>query len=125
MDANKEQAYGGIYARNREDFLLKVELTQKGHRIEIIVEGDIDLYSSPVLRKTILDAANHETNEIRIVLASVGYMDSSGVATLVEGLRAAKDSGKAFNLQTPSQSVMKVLQLARLDTIFSILSDGD
>jgi len=114
-----------LYARNGEDYSLKVELAQKGHRIEITASGDIDLYSSPVLRKTILDAANHKAREIRIVLASVGYMDSSGVATLVEGLRAAKDSGKAFRLQSPSQPVMKVLQLARLDTIFSILPDGD
>ena len=59
------------------------------------------------------------------MLASVGYMDSSGVATLVEGLRAAKNSGKAFMLQMPSQSVMKVLQLARLDTIFTIMLDGN
>lgn len=105
--------------------MLKVVLAEKDSAIEVIAEGDIDLYSSPVLRKSILDAANHSTKEIRVVLASVGYMDSSGVATLVEGLRAAKNSGKAFMLQMPSQSVMKVLQLARLDTIFTIMPDGN
>ena len=102
---------------------MKVDLTQKDQVIEITAEGDVDLYSSPALRRTILDAANHESKEIRVILAAVGYMDSSGVATLVEGLRAASDSGKAFMLQSPSQPVMKVLQLSRLDAIFSILTD--
>lgn len=101
---------------------MKVELEQKENAIEIIAEGDVDLYSSPALRKAILDASNHATAEIRVVLTAVKYMDSSGVATLVEGLRAAKSSDKTFALQAPSQPVMKVLELARLDTIFTIVA---
>jgi len=100
---------------------VKVTLADKENAIEIITEGDVDLYSSPTLRRAILDAVNHNTGEIRVVLAAVGYMDSTGVATLVEGLRAAKGAGKTFLLQSPSQPVMKVLQLARLDTIFTVL----
>jgi anti-anti-sigma regulatory factor len=47
-------------------------------------------------------------------------MDSSGVATLVEGLQAA-GGASSFLLLAPSQSVMKVLQLSRLDSVFSIV----
>jgi anti-sigma B factor antagonist len=50
-------------------------------------------------------------------------MDSSGVATLVEGLRSAKEHGKTLTLVAPSNSVMKVLELARLDSIFAVRSD--
>jgi anti-sigma B factor antagonist len=106
-----------------EDVSLKVILTEKDKATEVIAEGNIDLHSSPALRKSILDAANHNTKEIRVVLTSVDYMDSSGVATLVEGLHTAKKSGKTFTLHHPSQSVMKVLQLTRLDTIFTIVLD--
>ncbi|MCK5862873.1 MAG: STAS domain-containing protein [Candidatus Hydrogenedentes bacterium] len=103
---------------------MKVELVEKENTIKVVAEGDVDLYTSPALRKAILEAAKHTTGEVQVVLSAVGYMDSSGVATLVEGLRAAKNSGKTFTLQSPSNSVMKVLELARLDTIFTILSDG-
>ena len=102
---------------------MKIELAQKENTIEIIVEGDLDLHSSPALRKALLDASNHATKEIRVVLTAVKHMDSSGVATLIEGLRAAKSADKTFALQAPSQPVMKVLELTRLDTIFTLL-DG-
>jgi anti-sigma B factor antagonist len=46
-------------------------------------------------------------------------MDSSGVATLVEGLKACADK-KKFILVNPSEPVMKVLKLARLDGLFRI-----
>ena len=47
-------------------------------------------------------------------------MDSSGVATLVEGLRATSGTDASFVLVTPSHAVMKVLQLSRLDSVFDI-----
>ena len=89
----------------------------------ITVEGDVDLYSSPELRKTLLRAVPKSKDGVVVVLANVSYMDSSGVATLVEGLRSAKEHGKRFALLTPSVAVMKVLELARLDSVFDVRSD--
>lgn len=89
----------------------------------IAVEGDVDLYSSPELRTAILKAVPKATDGVAVDLGQVGYMDSSGVATLVEGLRSAKENGKAFSLVAPSTAVMKVLELARLETIFEVRRD--
>ncbi len=92
----------------------------------IAVEGEVDLNSSPRLRKAIL-ASIEKDRSVGVDLRGAEYMDSSGVATLVEGLKSAAENGKDFALLQPSSAVMKVLELARLDSLFDIrdgLSDG-
>ncbi len=86
----------------------------------ITVRGDVDLYSSPELRSAILKAVPKAKQEVGVDLAGVGYMDSSGVATLVEGLRAARRKNKVFRIVKPSVAVMKVLRLSRLEDIFDL-----
>ncbi len=102
---------------------MKIETDQSTAEALVIVEGDIDLYSSPELRRALLEAVPKAADELRVHLGGVSYMDSSGVATLVEGLRSAKEHGKDFVLVAPSGSVMKVLELARLDSIFEVRPD--
>lgn len=99
---------------------MRIETTNTAGETIIAVEGDIDLYSSPELRAAVLKAVPKAAAGVGIHLGEVSYMDSSGVATLVEGLRSAKENGKSFTLVAPSTSVMKVLELARLDSIFEV-----
>ncbi len=85
----------------------------------IRVDGEVDLNSSPALRKAILNGIDGKT-KVGVDLAGASYMDSSGVATLVEGLKRASEKKKSFALIRPSNAVTKVLQLARLDALFDI-----
>ena len=102
---------------------VKIDTDTHADETIIAVEGDVDLYSSPELRKVVLAAVPKADSGVGVHLAAVTYMDSSGVATLVEGLRSAKENDKTFVLIEPSSSVMKVLDLARLDRVFEIRSD--
>jgi anti-sigma B factor antagonist len=88
--------------------------------IEITVEGTVDLYSAPQLRSALLESVKAAQQRIVVNLVGVIYMDSSGVAVLVEGLRSARTHDTTFVLSNPSSSVMKVLELAKLDQIFEI-----
>ena len=81
--------------------------------------GDIDLSCSPDARKQILqclEAGGH----LLIDLSAVSYIDSSGVASLVEGYQTAKKKNLKFGLLGVSGAAMGVLQLARLDKVFPI-----
>ena len=81
--------------------------------------GDIDLSCSPDARKQILqclEAGRH----LLIDLSAVSYIDSSGVASLVEGYQTAKKKNLKFGLLGVSGAAMGVLQLARLDKVFPI-----
>ena len=90
----------------------------------VALQGEIDLYSSPRGRELILGCLE-EGKPTLVDLSAVSYIDSSGVASLVEGLQKARENGLAFALIGVSETALKVLQLARLDTVFSIYSGID
>ncbi|PYT78330.1 MAG: anti-sigma factor antagonist [Acidobacteria bacterium] len=90
------------------------------------VTGDVDLATSPELRKALL----HELRDARIPrvilnLKAVRYMDSSGVASLVEGLKVSRDSGAKLILYGLTPSVREVLQLSKLLKIFEIYENEE
>ncbi len=99
---------------------MELSRAEKGGTYTIAVTGEIDLYSSPDLRSAITKAIPSAAAALHIDLGGVEYMDSSGVATLVEGLRTSMERNVAFVLLAPSPPVLKVLQLSRLDTVFTI-----
>ncbi len=99
---------------------LEVNETESGGGTLLTAKGEVDLSTAPQLRDAILKAVKKAGGPVSVSLAGVSYMDSSGVATLVEGLKACRETSKEFKLVAPSQSVMKVLQLSRLDSVFTI-----
>jgi anti-sigma B factor antagonist len=83
------------------------------------VEGQIDLGSSPALRKTLLECVRG-TDRVAINLKAVTYIDSSGIASLLEVLREARQSKKKLVLFGLTAAVLQVLQLTRLTGVFDI-----
>ena len=85
----------------------------------VALSGDVDLSSSPQARGAILKALN-AGDHVLIDLSGVEYIDSSGVACLVEGYQLARSRGQRFGLVGVSENAMSVLALARLDKVFPI-----
>lgn len=103
--------------------MLEVNTTKKDDATIVSIRGDVDLYSSPQVRKTIIALTGKKTPIILVNLTEVGYMDSSGVATLVEGLQqVGKYKGK-FKLFGLAPAVREVFELSRLDKVFEIHKD--
>ena len=101
--------------------MLEISARHIGQTTILDVSGDIDLASSPDLRKALL----RELRELRIPrvvlnLKAVEYVDSSGVASLVEGLKASRDVGSRLILFGLNSAVREVLQLSKLLRIFEI-----
>jgi anti-sigma B factor antagonist len=90
------------------------------------ISGDIDLATSPELRKALLRELR-ELKMPRVVLnlGAVRYIDSSGVASLVEGLKASRDVGSRLILFGLNRTVREVLQLSKLVRIFEIYENEE
>ena len=95
------------------------EVTDQGQFTVVSLKGEVDMQCSPMARKVIL-ASLDKKKTLVIELSGVTYMDSSGVASLVEGLQMAKKRNLGFSLAGTSQPVMNVLRLARLDRVFTL-----
>lgn len=83
------------------------------------VVGQIDMGSSPALRKTLLDSLKG-TDHVAVNLSLVKYIDSSGIASLLEVLKEARKLKKRVVLFGLTAAVLQVLQLTRLTGVFEI-----
>jgi len=90
------------------------------------ISGEIDLATSPELRKALLRELR-EARMPRVVLnlKAVRYIDSSGVASLVEGLKASREVGARFILCGLNKTVREVLQLSKLLRIFEVYENEE
>lgn len=88
--------------------------------VVVAAQGEVDLYSSPELRHEIAHWAQKKMRSLIVDLGAVTYMDSSGIATLVEGLQLARRYGGKFRIARPGPSIQEVLRFAHLDKIFPI-----
>lgn len=105
------------------------ELHENAGRLVVSFQGDLDLQSSPEARRVLLECVDRSTN-ILVDLSAVPYLDSSGVASLVEAYQLSRSRGASFGLVSVSPRALRVLELARLDKVFAIhssldASDGD
>jgi len=90
------------------------------------LSGDIDFANSPELRQSVLrEIQDSRTSRVMVNLSQVRYIDSSGVASLVEGLKASRDVGSRFILFGLSTSAREVLQLSRLIKVFEIYDNEE
>lgn len=103
---------------------MNINTEDKDKYTMIAFDGEVDLSCSPQARQSILDALEEDKN-LLVNLAKVSYIDSSGVACLVEGYQTAKKKSLNFALVGVSEAAMSVLKLARLDQVFPIFNSSD
>ena len=99
---------------------MTVEVIKEDGYIIIRPDGDIDLASSPMLRTKLRESIENASGRVIVELTKVPYMDSSGVATLVELLQSCRRENLELVLCELNERVMSVFQIARLDGVFTI-----
>src|ERR1700687_1540808 len=105
-----------------------VQISARGHDKTTIFDlsGDIDFASSPEMRQSVLrEIRESRASRVVVNLRQVRYIDSSGVASLIEGLKASRDLGSRFILFGLSTSVREVLQLSRLMKVFEVYDNEE
>ena len=100
---------------------MSIEQKTSGDKGIVVLSQEIDLDSSPMVRDAIKESFEN-AKSVEVDLKDVSYIDSSGVAALVEGMQVGKKTNKPFGLVNVSNQVMKVITLAHLDKILNIIS---
>ncbi len=87
--------------------------------------GDIDMSRSLEVRSGLLEIVRGECDRLIVDLTDVPYMDSSGVATLVEVLQHQRKRERHMVLCGLQSRVISIFQIARLDKVFTIVEDAE
>lgn len=100
--------------------------TEVGEGFTVVqLAGEVDMSNSPAVRDVLMELAGKKTSPIVVELSGVSYMDSSGIATLVEGLQETMSYGGQFRLASLTPKVLQVFELARLVDVFEIYATLD
>ncbi|HMN39234.1 MAG TPA: STAS domain-containing protein [Phycisphaerales bacterium] len=104
---------------------MAVTFETRGAAVIVRPSGDVDLSGSPTLRQELRRVQAGAPGRLVIDLAGVPYMDSSGVATLVEAMQVARRADTKLVLCGLQDKVRSIFEIARLDTVFAIVADVD
>jgi len=89
------------------------------------LEGEIDLHVSPEVAEELRALVAKKPKVLVIDLEKVTYMDSSGLAVLIEAMQKVQEYGGKFAIAKVQESVQHIFEIARLDQVFRIFPDVD
>jgi anti-sigma B factor antagonist len=102
---------------------MEVNVRKSGDRVVVAPSGDVDLSTSRELQGRLREAMVGKPQVVVVDLGLVPYMDSSGVATLVEAMQIARKQSTKLVLCSMQDKVKSIFEIARLDRVFTIVSD--
>jgi anti-sigma B factor antagonist len=100
---------------------MTISVRNCGNAQVVDLQGDVDLGTSPVLRRKLFDLLG-ETPRLALNLQAIRYIDSSGIATLIEVLQSAQRLERDFVLFGLSPAVEDVFRLTHVNRIFRIFA---
>ena len=99
---------------------MKISVRDVGAAKVVEVDGEVDLGTSPDLRRTLFDALP-AVGTLALNLGAIRYIDSSGIATLIEVLKRSQQLEKAFVLFGLSPAVLEVFRLTHVIRVFQVV----
>jgi anti-sigma B factor antagonist len=87
------------------------------------LEGEIDLHVSPSLTAALNRMIDKKPKQLVVDLSRVAYIDSAGLAALIEGMQKVEAYGGQFALADLQETVRSIFEIARLDQVFRIFPD--
>ena len=89
---------------------------------KVDLHGRITVENSNEMRRALGNALRQKVQILRVDLSDVSYIDTSGVATLVEAASTARKQGTRMILDCLHDQPQQLLEITRLDHLFEIAS---
>jgi len=101
---------------------MKIVPEAAGDGIAVLrLEGRLDAAAAPELQQRVQETLAGRGMDLAIDLSKVSFIDSTGLGTLVSGLKAARRAEGDLRLVAPSPQVQKLLRLTTLDRVFRVV----
>ena len=98
-------------------------MSKKDRPSVLPLAGEIDLHVSPEVGESLRRLVAKKPRVLVVDLAKVTYLDSSGLAVLIEAMQNVQKNGGRFALAAVQESVKQIFEIARLDQVFQIFPD--
>ncbi len=89
----------------------------------LTLDGEIDFHLSPEVAASLRAIVANKPKRVVVDLAKVTYVDSSGLAVLIEGMQNTREYGGEFSLAAMQENLRPIFEIACLDQVFKIFPD--
>jgi anti-sigma B factor antagonist len=96
-----------------------VTSSAEGNTVTLTLVGELDLASAPRLRDAFAEAVQHKPETVRVDLAGLTFLDSSGISVLVQAQQDLQERSSSFVLHRVGDRTARVLEIAGLDNFFA------
>ncbi|HHV60552.1 MAG TPA: STAS domain-containing protein [Clostridiaceae bacterium] len=99
---------------------LKILENRENGSVKISITGEVDIYSSQLLKERLYNIVETEKQDIKIDCEGMNYIDSTGLGVLVGALKKAKESGNLIYITNLKENIKKLFLITGLDKVFII-----
>jgi anti-sigma B factor antagonist len=99
---------------------MEIEVKDYQGMTVMALSGEIDMYSSPTLREEMMGLIDKKVTPLLVDFKRVSYIDSSGIATFVEGLKHMMSYGGRLKLIGLLEGVWEIFRFSKLEKVFEI-----
>ena len=89
------------------------------------LKGEIDLHVSPSVTASLNELIDKKPERLVVDLSEVTYIDSAGLAALIQAMQKVEGYGGKFRLAGLQETVRSIFEISRLDQVFQIFPDVD
>jgi anti-sigma B factor antagonist len=102
---------------------IEQHVPESNDRALLTLEGRLDAVTAPDLKERLKRLAEEGQVFVVIDMSEVSFMDSSGLAALVSGLKALREAGGSLRLAGVNEQAREVFDITRLDQVFKLYPD--
>jgi anti-sigma B factor antagonist len=104
---------------------LSLDTREQGGCTVIEVGGEIDVYTAPKLRESIVDLVNRGSYHLVVDMEEVEFLDSTGLGVLVGGLKRVRAHDGSLRLVCTQERLLKIFRITGLTKVFAIYDTVD
>lgn len=104
---------------------MQLSSTKISNVLIFTLNGRLDAYTAPDLRRQLFTAIEQGHYRLVVDLSNVPLIDSAGLATLVAGMKRAREKQGDLRLAAPQPGVRMILEMTHLDHAFEIFDNAE
>ena len=102
-----------------------IETTERDGATVLTLRGEIDVYTAPQLRQTIVDLVDRGATKLVVDMAQVDFLDSTGLGVLVDGLKRTQSHDGSLSIVATQNKILKIFDITGLNKAFAIFGTVD
>jgi anti-anti-sigma factor len=93
---------------------LSVDVAATGDEVVLVLVGELDPHTAPILRDALDDTVTHATSSLVLDVEGLQFIDSSGLRVIISAHKMMADQGGHLLLRSPTPNTRRLLEITGL-----------